>query len=481
MSRSIALLGVSLWLAACSDAPPTSPASPDAPALAKSATETPELEIKFHEALGVRSRADGRLQSVRGRNVAALQAALDRAGVRDARPLFGLVPAERLDGLERAARERSGRPAPDLRSWHRVSLAPGADVDAVLAVLRALPEVEHANPAPRPAPPPTPDFSAYQTYFSPAPAGSDAEYARTLPGGRGAGVMLVDLEYGWNFNHEDLGIGYWMLISGNLAPDPWAYQCGAALDHAPYYTEHGTAVVGELYARDNGFGVTGAVPDATLRLATPMFWVFYYPALGVLNAAGQMSPGDVLLLEMQHRDPYGQYGPIENEPSVYDAIRTATQAGIIVVEAAGNGNLSLDPPNFGGRFDRGVMDSGAIIVGGGNAALAHSSISGSNYGERVDVQGRGEWVTTTGYGCLHWGGSPASAYTGSFSGTSSASPIVAAAAVSIQGYLKATGRPVLTPAQMRALLVATGTPQTGTRKIGPYPNLREAVAHLDQP
>lgn len=57
---------------------------------------------------------------------------------------------------------------------------------------------------------------------------------------------------------------------------------------------------------------------------------------------------------------------------------------------------------------------------------------------------------------------------------------MAAAAVSIQGYVKATGRPVLTRAQMRSLLVAAGTPQTGTEKIGPYPDLRAAVAALDQ-
>jgi serine protease len=481
MSKSIALLALGAWLAACTDAPPTALGSPDTPSLAKAPEQTRELEIKFREGLGVRSRPDGRLESVHGRNVATLQAALDRAGVREARPLFAPMPAERLDALERAARERSGRPAPDLRSWHRVALAPGADMDAVLATLRALPQVEHANPAPRMARPPTPDYSAAQTYFSPAPDGSDAVYARTLPGGRGAGVKLIDLEFNWTFGHEDLGIGSWMLISGTLAPDAWLSQCGTGSPAAPYYASHGSAVVGQLYARDNGFGVTGAVPDATLRLATPIFWIIYNPALGVLNAAGQMQPGDVLLLEMQHQDPYGQFGPIENEASVYDAIKAATQAGIIVVEPAGNGNRSLDPPNFGGRFDRNVKDSGAIMVGGGDASLAHSWISQSNFGERVDVQGRGEGVTTAGYGCLQWGGSPGLAYTNQFAGTSSASPIVAAAAVSIQGYLKATSRPVLTPAQMRSLLVATGTPQTGTQKIGPYPNLRAAVAQLDQP
>lgn len=478
MLKHIALLAACLCLAACTDAPTTTRADSADPARAAAA---PVLEVKFREELGVRGQADGRLESVRGRDVAALRAALTRAGVQRIRPLFELLPSGRLEALERAARARSRQPVPDLRAWHHLTLAPGADAEAALALLRELPEVEHANLAPRPAPPPvTPDFSGLQTYFDPAPAGSDADYAATLPGGRGAGVMVVDLEFNWSFNHEDLGISFGQLISGNAGPDAWVPMCGDGSPPAPYYASHGTAVVSQLIARDNGIGVTGAVPDATLRLATPIFWIFYYPALGVLNAAGQMRPGDVLLIEMQHMDPYGQYGPIENEPSVYDAIRMATQAGIIVVEPAGNGNLSLDPPNFGGRFDRSRLDSGAIMVGAGNAWRTRSLSAGSNFGERVDVQGRGEGVVSAGYGCLFWGGSPERAYTATFGGTSSASPIVAAAAASIQGYLKATGRPVLTPAQMRTLLVSTGTPQTGAEKIGPYPDLRAAVALLDQ-
>lgn len=491
MPRPLVLFALTaLGLAACTDTFVPVLTAPDAAAHNAAATEATVLEVKFREELGIRSRADGRLESVRGRSVAALQAALGRVGVREARPLFGLLPPRRLEALERAARARSSRPVPDLRAWHHLVLTPGIDVEAALAALRALPEVEHANPAPRPAPSPasrattvaaTPHFSGMQDEFAPAPLGSDAVYARTLPGGGGAGVTVVDLEFGWTFSHEDLAAEFWQIISGNMTPDAWAPNCDYSAGPAsPLVANHGTAVVGLLTARDNGFGVTGAVPDATLRLATPVFWIFYYPALGILNAAGQMSPGDVLLLEIEHRDSYGQQGPLETDPSVYDAIRTVTQAGIIVIEPAGNGNRSLDPPSFGGRFDRNLKDSGAIMVGAGDDSLAHSLTSQSNYGERVDVQGRGEGVITTGYGCLHWGGSPQASYTNEFAGTSSASAIVAAAAVSIQGHLKATGRPVLTPAQMRSLLVATGTPQTGTEKIGPYPDLRAAVAALDQ-
>jgi hypothetical protein len=53
--------------------------------------------------------------------------------------------------------------------------------------------------------------------------------------------------------------------------------------------------------------------------------------------------------------------------------------------------------------------------------------------------------------------------------------------VSIQGYLKATGRTPLTSLQMRDLLVSTGTPEANPAvKVGPFPNLRAAVARVDQ-
>ena len=54
------------------------------------------------------------------------------------------------------------------------------------------------------APAITPDFTASQIYLNPAPAGIDARFAWTKPGGRGEGVTIIDCEWGWNFSHEDL-------------------------------------------------------------------------------------------------------------------------------------------------------------------------------------------------------------------------------------------------------------------------------------
>jgi len=88
-----------------------------------------------------------------------------------------------------------------------------------------------------------------------------------------------------------------------------------------------------------------------------------------------------------------QCGPAEIQLSVFDAIKRATDAKIIVVEAAGNddawGGIDLDDPTCNAIFDRNVRDSGAIIVGAGSP-VDRSRLPFSSYGSRVDVQGWGE-------------------------------------------------------------------------------------------
>jgi len=98
------------------------------------------------------------------------------------------------------------------------------------------------------------------------------------------------------------------------------------------------------------------------------------------------------------------------------------------------------------------------------------------------VQGHGTSVTTTGFGDL-FGDSQNDLYTAVFNGTSSASAIVAAAATTVQGYVKHGAHPVRTPQGMAILLKSTGSAQTGntSERIGPKPNLRAAVAQLDGP
>jgi serine protease len=480
-----------LGLAACDGLDVVQPEALD-PSLSRGVQVPVEIEVKFAEALQVRLVA-GQLRTRQGQPVPAVAQALARFGSSDLRPLHSL-PEAQLEQLRQRAQQRSGRAAPDLGSWFRLSVPSAAAAEQLVAALRARPEVETAYLAPTPAPPPgragtplldlaagssafgaslatlatssTPSFVAQQGYLGPAPTGIDAHYAWTLPGGRGAGVKVVDMEYDWYFPHEDLQLSSSILLWGDRFSD--------------FGDNHGTAVLGQLVALDNGFGVTGGVTGAQPFVVSPVFNNTYVPAAATLGAIAAMAAGDVLLIEQQiwGPPPASAYVPLEWIQSVFDAFVVARDLGIIVVEAAGNGNQNLDGPEFLGRFNRNIHDSGAIIVGAGSST-DRSRLSFSTYGSRVDVQGWGGNVTTTGYGGL-FGTSKANYYTATFNGTSSASPIVATAAVALQGYAKASLGRVLTPAEVRTLLTTTGTPQGGntSQHIGPLPNLRAALGTL---
>jgi subtilisin family serine protease len=96
----------------------------------------------------------------------------------------------------------------------------------------------------------------------------------------------------------------------------------------------------------------------------------------------------------------------------------------------------------------------------------------------VDVHAWGEKVVTLGYGDLFHSGED-QAYTATFSGTSSAAPIVVGAVASLQGAALAAGQGPIDPRALRALLSSTGTPQaSGTQRIGSLPDLRGALPRL---
>ncbi|KAL3816679.1 hypothetical protein ACHAXA_003869 [Cyclostephanos tholiformis] len=106
----------------------------------------------------------------------------------------------------------------------------------------------------------------------------------------------------------------------------------------------------------------------------------------------------------------------------------------------------------------------------------------STYGSRVDVHGWGECVVTTGYGGEY--SNPTNPYdqnkwyTYGVSGTSSASPIVAATVAYIQGIaMKNFGFPI-EPKEVRKLLTISGVPQEDLdtdKNIGPLVNFRNAI------
>jgi len=331
----------------------------------------------------------------------------------------------------------------------------------------------------------TSNFESIQGYLNPAPSGINAKYAWNLQEGREGGVTIIDIESGWNFDHEDLIARQIGVISG-----------------INQNRDHGTAVLGIYSGDDNNTGVIGIVPNAISGAVSAIYdWPKqkWNAADAIYTAANRLRPGDVILLEMHAPGPnaegQGQVGyiAIEYWQPEFAAIKYAVSLGINVVEAAGNGGENLGDAVYQGRFNRELRDSGAILVGGGASALqpdARSRIWWSNYGSRLDVQGWGEDIVTTGgrqtpsYHDLVDHEDPSKCYTQSFGGTSGASPIVVGAVAAITACLKGAGEQPLDPLTLRELLSNTGTPQTDgndgsvSERIGPLPDLQRALSSL---
>lgn len=439
------------------------------------------LAIKFRDDLRARVLS-GRLvtSSVDDPQAAGVRALLDAAGVADVRPLFSL-PEQYLDDLHARLEEATGEHLANQNSWVTIEVPRAVNRDALLRLLRHLPAVETAEPVPEPMPLPSPSLVSSQGYFLPGAAGGvDVAAANAVPGGRGSNVRVIDLEYAWNTSHEDLdraGLPN-ALIPMRTFADPF-YNPSDPVSS----TNHGTAVLGVIGADDDSQGVTGIAPDADLRMVNTYAVEGYDPANAIALAHKNMSAGDVMLIEQQAFGPNGcgsdQFGCVALEwyQSVYDAIRLATADGIVVVEAAGNGSQNLDGAPYVQPFPAGRADSGAIIVGAGSvpgcSASPRSRLWFSDYGTRVDLQGWGQCVATTGYGTLYNNGANA-LYSNSFSGTSSAAALVAAVAAVVSSVAQEQ-QVGLTPVQLRQLLVVTGTPAPLGAAIGPLPDLGAAM------
>ncbi len=424
------------------------------------------------------------------------------------RPLFE-TPVTQSGAAATASAE-----ARELARYRKVEVEDGR-AEALVKALASEPEVESAyikpaieNPlapdevgadrrsvktgAARPMVGQIPDFSGRQGYLGAAPQGIDALHAWSIPGGRGAGVRIVDIEGGWQFTHIDLRANSGGLLGG--APYP---EVG--------WRNHGTAVLGEIGGDQNAYGIVGIAADSQLAAVS-------HGNLGSAGAiqytASRLQAGDILILEMHRpgprfnfevRDDQAGYIAVEWWPDDYLAIRQASARGIIVVEAAGNGAQNLDDPLYDSPspgfpaawrnpFRRVPADSGAIIIGAGAPPSGHygpdrSRLNFSNFGQCVDCQAWGREVVTAGYGDLHQGMSEDSWYTAQFSGTSSATPIVAGALACLQGIARQRGRQ-LAPGQVRMLLRETGSPQAASpmaplaQRIGNRPDLRQLIARI---
>ena len=394
-----------------------------------------------------------------------------------------------MDKLRARAQQTLGRHVADMNKYFVLRVPPGLSTEELVDAFQKLPEVEFASAMPLPMPAPTPpDFQPLQGYLNEATDGIGASYAWTRPGGTGTNVTIVDIESGWNLAHLDLpAIGTW------IPPGMTATYI---------FIDHGTAVLGEMASLANGWGTTGIAHGATFRVAPDFLDLSMRIATQItyVTGPGRLVPGDVILIEEQIAGPRyrsnsgSQFGlvAVEWDKAIYDAIVTAVGNGIHVVEAAGNGSQNLDDPVYSKGHQQHypflpANNSGAIIVGAGAAPAAfggsdadRSRLWFSNYGSRLDLQGWGQRVVTIGWGGLYNSEGTNLLYEGNFGGTSSASPIVAAAVALYESVQESETGAIVSPASLRSQLKLTGSPQqAGTypacQRIGPRPDLRAAL------
>lgn len=299
----------------------------------------------------------------------------------------------------------------------------------------------------------TPDLSHLQFYKD----SLNIDYAWSQ-NAKGQGVKVVDIEYSWSFDHEDLQAENFLLAFG-----------AAGAEHK----SHGTKTVGILFAKDNGIGMTGMVPDIDSLFG---FSQVGGRAEAFLAAIERLDVGDVIINEMQQFGLAGRYVPSDYDQVIWDITKEATDAGIVVVAMAGNGDQNLDA--YGEYMARG--DNGSIIVGAGSQH-GRNKLEFSTYGSRVDIQGWGENVATTDFrwgGTHFYGNDMNRAYTSTYGGTSSATPVAAAAVIAVQSWVKLHQGRYLTSREMRKLLKDTGKPQGSGGNIGPLPDVQAAIEKL---
>jgi subtilase family protein len=312
-----------------------------------------------------------------------------------------------------------------------------------------------------------------QGYLDPAPRGINARYAWTHDGGDGDGlVRFIDIEYAWNLNHEDLKSAAIQFLWGDR--------------NETFQKDHGTSVLGILLMQDNEFGGLGISPKVNARLVsrTSPSGVDSI-ANAILRATSHLESGDVLLLETQVRDSNNMFVPCEVEDAIFDMIQFATSKGIIVIEAAANGDLTRgqDLDEFTNDDGKNILDpqsddfrdSGAIMVGAASDSEDHGKTPDSNFGDRIN--------------CYAWGNNvftaddppnqPSnSAYTDDFSGTSSASAIIAGVAILVQSIAEASGKRRLTPGEMRRFLKKRRNGTGSPHRIGVMPDLKKIIDNV---
>jgi len=344
------------------------------------------------------------------------------------------------------------------------------ELNTINGILYCYKTTQKPIPPPHDISPLTSNFETNQTYIESDP-GVNVRYAWNQ-GVNGTGINIKAIEYGVNLSHEDLDHQ-----NISLAPNT-TINSSATLA----YTEHGTSVAGVVFSNYGTYGTSGLAHNANEYILYPE-WTQennYDRVLAVTNAIQDSNPGDIIIYEMQAYGQNSNFVLAEFEQVIWDLTKAATDAGIVIIAAAGNGRENLDDPFYTSYNNRG--DSGAIIVGAGSSNTSHTPLLFSTFGNRVNVQGWGQNVYSTGKigSTVVINNDINQTYSTNFNGTSSATAVVGGFAAVLQSYYLQLTENHLTSVQLRAIMVSTGIPQGAGDHIGPLPNMEAAMNLIDQ-
>jgi subtilisin len=215
-------------------------------------------------------------------------------------------------------------------------------------------------------------------------------------GNKGAGVKAAIIDSGIDYTHPDLDANY-------VAGYDFVNDDNDPMDD----NGHGTHVSGTVAAEDDGAGVVGVAPEASLY------------ALKVLNASGSGSWSDIIAA-LQWAVNNGiqvtnnSYGASQNPGGIVQAaFDNSAAAGVLHVAAAGN---SGNPKGKGNNVDYPARYDSVIAVAATDSSDNRASFSST--GDIVELAAPGVGINSTKLG----GG-----YV-EYNGTSMASPHVAGTA-----------------------------------------------------
>jgi len=467
------------------------------------ASQEYRLTVKFVDAAAARVQ-NGALESESGWNLKPI-AMLAQSHGGNFRQLLSSAECPGLNSLIAAAEQRTSIAQLDFEGLHAfdfTSPVNGTQFLATYGALLARPEIEYIGISPTdlttpPSTIPTPDFydrhpPSQNAYRGPNP-GADFDFALAHADGlTGNGMRLTELSLTYDFDHEEFE--FHPVHDLQNPPETFTDQGTPGLIAGwNAWVHHGTATLSQNLAPPNSFGVTGMTYDASGHLyltgainsnrddIETDFPAAFCNALADSVAEGL---GHVVYWEHQicNRTGPSFCRPVEVELAIHSLSKVGTDAGVIVLMPAGNGGVDLDTSTLASISQwRGWDDSGSIIVGAGKSDGSQERLGFSTYGQRVGPQGWGQNVVAAGYGDLFNGGGDIHRhYTAEFGGTSSATPMVAGAALLVQQEAKRLNLTPLSSREMREFLQRTGIPQGGTTtgNIGAFVDLEAAITQV---